>query len=233
MKKVLKTIILFYCLLVSFQSLWAQDEALKILPNGNVGIGVSEPKEKLQVEGNIKATGKIEDKWGSLMPVGSIMAFAGNKAPDGWLLCDGSAYPKEGDKNELFKIIDYFYGQENGQFRVPDLRQTFVMGANENSASDKVGAKGEPEQHNHEIKVPTKTFPVQSRFPRSTIGKSDKLSESVSTGIVVNDQKNKEIKSQIIDFSATVDISFDSFKSGNSSGQNRPKWMALNYIIKY
>ena len=55
------------------------------LDSGQVGIGTGTavPTAKLEVNGRIK------DQTGYVMPVGSILAYHGAKAPDGWLLCDG------------------------------------------------------------------------------------------------------------------------------------------------
>jgi hypothetical protein len=36
-----------------------------------------------------KIDGRIKDKTGFLMPVGSILPYAGDSAPEGWLLFDG------------------------------------------------------------------------------------------------------------------------------------------------
>lgn len=56
-------------------------------------------------------------------PVGAIMPFAGSKAPDGWLMCDGAGY----DKNtypELFAVIGATFGTNT-----PNLKDRFPLGA--------------------------------------------------------------------------------------------------------
>ncbi|GAB2869710.1 hypothetical protein GCM10027277_43730 [Pseudoduganella ginsengisoli] len=87
------------------------------------------------------------------MPPGAIIAFAGNlgtPVPDnaspptppapagphvlqtveawGWMLCDGRpldccAYP------ELFAVLGYLHGGQNGSFKLPDLRGYFLRAA--------------------------------------------------------------------------------------------------------
>lgn len=61
---------------------------MKITSDGNVGIGFHSPVAKLDVNG------RIRDQTGLVMPVGSIIAFAGYGA-DGWLFCDGNEIPSQ------------------------------------------------------------------------------------------------------------------------------------------
>jgi microcystin-dependent protein len=62
---------------------------------------------------------------------GAIIPYAGSSAPDGFLLCDGSAvlrasYP------DLYRVIGTTYGAGDGSttFNVPDLRGRTVVGVN-------------------------------------------------------------------------------------------------------
>lgn len=78
----------------------------------------------------------------ALVPVGTILPFAGTAIPDGYLLCDGSekrrtSYP------DLFSIIGFTYGDQsfllgNETFRLPDLRGKFPMGRNTMDNNDLV-----------------------------------------------------------------------------------------------
>jgi hypothetical protein len=63
-------------------------EAVTINSDGKVGIGNPNPTEKLEVAGRVK------DKTGFLVPVGTVVAFAGISAPEGWLLCDGALHSR-------------------------------------------------------------------------------------------------------------------------------------------
>jgi len=81
------------------------------------------------------------------IPVGSIVAYAGpitdaqkqSLAQTGWLVCDGSPYPSDGEYQQLaLAILDAFggIGGPRGEFRVPDLRGRFLRGTSYDSAVD-------------------------------------------------------------------------------------------------
>jgi len=65
-----------------------------------------------------------------LVPIGSILPYAGDSAPCGYLLCDGCCKDVE-DYPELFDVIGYSYGGCDGEFRLPNLRGRFPMGYND------------------------------------------------------------------------------------------------------
>ncbi len=65
----------------------------------------------------------------ALCPVGTIMAYAGDTAPPGWLMCNGSGYGT-GNYAALFAAIGTRFGNPPGGsfFNVPDLRGRFLRG---------------------------------------------------------------------------------------------------------
>lgn len=79
------------------------------------------------------------------MLTGSIVMFAGSVAPQGWLLCDGSAVSRS-QYSDLFGVVDTTYGQGDGSttFNVPDLRGRVMIGA---SNSHPVASHGGEETH--------------------------------------------------------------------------------------
>ena len=100
-----------------------------------VGIGTTNPQEMLDVNG------RIRDQSGIVMPVGSIIPFAGNaeKVPDGWLLCNGRAMSSN-DYLELYDTIGTNFGNGStdtrpvaitGDFNLPDLRGMFLRGVDD------------------------------------------------------------------------------------------------------
>lgn len=70
------------------------------------------------------------------VPVGSVVYFAANSIPIGYLKCNGAlvsttAYPR------LFEVIGYTYGGSGNQFRLPDLRGEFVRGFDDGRGIDR------------------------------------------------------------------------------------------------
>lgn len=91
------------------------------------------------------------------LPIGSIMAYAGDVAPNGWLLCTGDVYYSvdelTGEDTEYKALYDligtsYGIGDIEGSFKVPDLRKSFIEGA---ASDDKVNTVIEAGlvDHNH------------------------------------------------------------------------------------
>ena len=87
-----------------------------------------------QVEGLDKMTG--------FNPTGTIIAFAGNTLPDGYLLCDGSQVSRTTYK-KLFDVIGVTYGEGDGSttFTLPNLIDRFLEGS---SAAGNYVAAGLP-----------------------------------------------------------------------------------------
>ncbi|MBB6478465.1 phage tail protein [Spirochaeta isovalerica] len=115
-------LLVIFCIF-SVTALFSQEEVLKISDN------------KVQIQGDLEVNGWIEDIMGLIIPVGSIMPFAGDSIPDGWLLCDGAAVSRN-DYQRLFSVINIMYGEGDSSFtfNVPDLRGVFLRGAGQNGS---------------------------------------------------------------------------------------------------
>lgn len=72
------------------------------------------------------------------MPIGCIIPFSGSTIPVGFLLCDGSEVSKT-DYADLYAVIADLYGTctDTTKFKLPDLRDKFVQGANGNLGTSK------------------------------------------------------------------------------------------------
>jgi hypothetical protein len=84
---------------------------------------------------NVDIGGRLKDKTGFVMPVGSIQMFAGSSAPEGWLLCNGQAVSRA-TYSELFAVISTTYGSGDGSttFNVPDLREAAPVGTGQRAS---------------------------------------------------------------------------------------------------
>ena len=76
------------------------------------------------------------------MPVGTIISYMGNNAPDGYLKCDGTEYKINDYKNlaeqikKEFGSYNYFGGDGITTFAVSNLQGEFLRGTGTNSHED-------------------------------------------------------------------------------------------------
>jgi microcystin-dependent protein len=93
------------------------------------------------------------------IPVGTIVQYAGNTAPDGWLLCYGQEISRT-TYSELFSAIGETFGAGNGSttFNIPDCRGRIIAGKDDmggvpasrlstNISGDVIGATGGEQTH--------------------------------------------------------------------------------------
>lgn len=78
-------------------------------------------------------------------PAGIILPYAGSTAPEGYLMCDGSAVSR-GAYAALFSAIGTTYGTGDGSttFNIPDLTGRVVIGV---SGTHALGTTGGEESH--------------------------------------------------------------------------------------
>lgn len=72
-------------------------------------------------------------------PIGTINAYGGVTAPEGWMLCQGQAISRT-EYADLFAVIGTSYGSGDGSttFNLPDMREATLKGAG--TTSKTVGA---------------------------------------------------------------------------------------------
>lgn len=75
-----------------------------------------------------------------LNPVGTVIAFAGNSAPAGYLICNGAAVSRT-TYAKLFAVIGTTYGEGDGSttFNLPNLIDKFIMGSGTAGTSKAAG----------------------------------------------------------------------------------------------
>ena len=91
---------------------------------------------QLTIQG--ETDGAIATDVAPLVPAGSVIAWGGATAPDGWLLCNGTSISRNTYK-ALFAVIGTTYGSNSSSvFTIPDLRgRTVVMAGTSLSRGNK------------------------------------------------------------------------------------------------
>lgn len=74
------------------------------------------------------------------MTAGIVIPFAGSTAPQGWMLCDGSAVSRT-TYAALFAVIGTTYGEGDGEttFNIPNLAGRVVIGSSQSHALGTTG----------------------------------------------------------------------------------------------
>ena len=92
----------------------------------------------MTIDSNGRITAISSGSATSSVLTGTIVAFAGNSVPTGYLLCDSTqssttAYPA------LFALLGYTYGGTGGFFNVPNLVNNFIKGATQSVGATESG----------------------------------------------------------------------------------------------
>ncbi len=151
-------------------------------------------------------------------PLGTINAYGGATAPDGWLLCQGQAVSRT-DYANLFAVIGTAFGSGDGSttFNIPDLREATTKGAGTTTRT--VGAHNaisvgdfvddRVQSHAHDIVL-------------STYGTMQGHLAPLTTG---NDMA-------ALRASGAYAVKASSISSGRSGATTEVKSVGVNYIIK-
>ena len=148
-------------------------------------------------------------------PTGTIIAFAGNTLPDGYLLCDGSNVSRTTYK-KLFNVIGTTYGAGDGSttFTLPNLIDRFLEGS---SAAGKYRAAGLPNiTGSSNWNQNGKDYDFYGAFKSSTRRAGANIDTGSSTGV--------------------WKLNFNASDSNNIYGNSntvQPPALTMRYIIKY
>jgi microcystin-dependent protein len=139
-----------------------------------------------------------------LMPIASLMPYAGSSAPTGYLLCDGAAISRT-TYSDLFGIVGTTYGVGDGSttFNIPDLRGRVIAGKDNmggtsadnltNAQADQLGGElgSETNSHNHTNTSTTVTVREPgggdgTRTPLDTVSVDSNTINIVQPTIILN-----------------------------------------------
>jgi microcystin-dependent protein len=89
------------------------------------------------VDGTIQLEDLIAAVKNSLCPVGTVLTYTGDTAPEGWLMCHGAAISRA-DYSALYAVIGnrFGYGDQATTFNIPDFRGMFLRGRDAGAGVD-------------------------------------------------------------------------------------------------
>jgi len=127
----------------AFLSCQAQEVATYDMLTHTTYYETPDAEEFDQIQASIDQTLAAEptEETGGEMPIpGEIRMFGKIFLPDGWYLCDGSAYSPT-EYPVLYSAIGYTYGNDAGDFLVPDLQDRFPFGASYDHQPGEIGGE--------------------------------------------------------------------------------------------
>lgn len=160
------------------------------------------------------------------VPPGTVTAFAGRTAPNGWLLCDGQSYSIS-TYRDLYNAIGTTYGGYGQSFQVPDLRGRFPVGKDTGTFAT-LGGKGGEEKHT--LTVAEMPAHQHSGNDRAWHDKQKRNGQQWFAGLNhdggswMSNAANDGLTNQDTETGTT---------GGNQAHNNLPPYISLNYIIKY
>lgn len=148
------------------------------------------------------------------MPAGSVIAYAGVTVPDGYFECNGETF----DSNTYPKLYIAL-----GTSILPDLRGQFIRGWDHGKGVDKNRSIGT-----------TQGDAMQNITGKLTEMQVAAWHSQSETGALYQSRRHGSGKHDRGNLSGTmIDLNFDASRSVRTADENRPKNVALMYIIKH
>jgi len=170
------------------------------------------------VDGTIQLEDLIAAVKNSLCPVGTVLTYTGDTAPEGWLMCHGAAISRA-DYSALYAVIGNRFGYGNGDttFHIPDFRGKFLRGHD-------AGAGYDPDRYSR-----TNLYPGGATGDSVGSYQDDEFRSHshVETTIVSSDYGSDPGGWHWPNYTQTEST------SATGGSETRPKNISVNYIIKY
>ena len=181
--------------------------------------------ENINDEVIVPAAITLDDTEANVLPTGSILAYGADAAagaPNGWLLCDGSAVSRT-TYAELFAVIGLAYGIGDGAttFNLPDMRQRFPLGQAASGTGVNVGDTGGAIDHVHPLDSASSAALVRASSATETLRSSLKTIPSWTPNASLGSL------TAIADASITQGTEL----TGDTDTAN-PPFLTVGYIIK-
>lgn len=158
--------------------------------------------------------------------IGEIKAYAGSTAPDGWLICDGSAISRT-TYAELFDVIGTTYGSGNGTttFNIPDLAGKMPLGK---SSGHALGSSAGAET----VTLTTSEMPshthVQNKHRHRAFKFTTGAIQTGSSAVRVWDEGNAQGDSVAY---TNYETPTNQKTGGGGAHNNMPPFLTINFLI--
>ena len=206
-------------------------------------VGYTPKDANWQVENTSDAIDNLFDSVGSAL-VGSVYSYMGVNAPAGYLACDGTVYEISKYQrlaNHIkvqFGSYNFFGGDGETTFAVPDLRGEFLRGTGTNSytnqgSGESVGVHQDGTKHNYSPSYGTRAY---KEYWASTV---DGDSSTYKRGVYDEDFIRKPAASETIYYENWTTKNITSFAMGTNHEYvrtyytSRPTNTSVLFIIKY
>lgn len=163
---------------------------------------------------------QTEVKKTELIPVGTIIQFAGAMPIDKWLLCDGSEVLIS-EYNELYQVLGGSsspFGVTSTHFNLPDFRGRVAVGSTNNTAYHNFQLANTGGEEMHVL--------TSSELPAHCHDYSLYVNNNTNNGVA-------RFGSAKATTSQDSSIHTTSFTGDNKAHENMPPYLSINYLIKY
>ena len=176
---------------------------------------IADADNHLTITGDVTVAGSLNSQ--TTIPSGTIIAFAGQNIPTGYLLCNGSNVSRT-TYATLFSVIGTLYGSGDNSttFTLPDLKDRFLEGANTYSVGTYISA-GLPN-----ISGKAQHIPV--------------LAYAYTGAMYERDPESADIQIQQRDTYKRISLGFSANLSTSIYGKSstvQPQALSIQFLIKY